>query len=156
MNKIEKGVQFVLSWGTVFSTCAFIGSVLLQIFSRFFLDQAPSWTEEASRIFFVYATAFAAGLALKDGEFIAFEGMFNRLSPTVQKALNTFIPLLICLLFGLFGYFSLPFIIQGYSETSPSMGVPMAVAFFSMLLLAIGICFYALLPFFSTAHSEKP
>ena len=155
MMKFEKIVHNVLAGGTLLSTLALIASVLLQIFSRFLLEQAPSWTEEASRIFFVYATAFAAGLAYKEGEFIAFDGLFNLMPRKVQNSLNRIIPLLICLLFGLFAYFSLPFILQGYRETSPSMGLRMSVAFYSMFLLAIGICFYTLISLFSNPYSEK-
>ncbi|MEM6628165.1 MAG: TRAP transporter small permease subunit [Bacteroidota bacterium] len=155
MKGIEKVLVYVLRLGTLVSTCALIASVLLQIFSRFFLAQAPAWTEEASRLFFVYATAFAAGLAYKDGDFIAFEGVYTRLSQRTQRFFDSFIPVLVSVLFGLFTYFSFPFIIQGYGETSPSIGMRMSVAFFSMVILAIGICFFALLPLIHNLYASK-
>jgi len=58
-----KTLNKLLSLGTLLSTIGFIGSTVIQIFARFFLASAPSWTEEASRLFFIYAMSFAAGLA---------------------------------------------------------------------------------------------
>ena len=40
-----------MKWGTFLSTLGFVLAILLQIFARLFLATAPSWTEEAARVF---------------------------------------------------------------------------------------------------------
>ncbi|MEM1124879.1 MAG: TRAP transporter small permease subunit, partial [Bacteroidota bacterium] len=84
---MQKYFTKFLKYGTLISTYGLIGSVLLQIFARFFLTNTPAWTEEASRLFFIYAMAFAAGLALKSDEYVALDLFFEKLSPVLQKRL---------------------------------------------------------------------
>ncbi len=55
----------ILKIGTLLSTWSLIAMVLFQIICRFSWFETPSWTEEASRILFIYAISFASGLALK-------------------------------------------------------------------------------------------
>jgi len=48
-----------LKYGTLLTSTGFVFTVSLQIFARFFLSDVPPWTEEASRILFIYAIEFA-------------------------------------------------------------------------------------------------
>ena len=48
----------ILSAGTLISTLALLSSVIIQIYGRFFMESAPSWTEEAARVFFIYTMSF--------------------------------------------------------------------------------------------------
>ena len=148
MKQVEHVWDRIFRVGTLISTIGFIGTVLLQIFARFFLTQAPAWTEEASRLFFVYAMAFAAGLALKDNEYVQLDVLFNALSDTWQRIIHMGSSLLAFLLFGTLTYFAIPFIQLGSLETSPSMGLDMSIPFASMLVMGLGVCFYMLYLFF--------
>ena len=143
MKAAARFIGRLLKYGTLFSTYGLLASVLVQIFARFFLDQAPAWTEEAARLFFIYSVSFAAGLALKNGYYVHLDLLYERLSPRGRKLLDTVIPLLVLFLFSAILFFSLPLVRMGFAETSPGMGINMSVAFFSMFLMAAGICFYA-------------
>lgn len=140
MGKIISGI---LTLGTLTSTILLILSVLLQIFARFFLEKAPPWTEEASRLFFIYAIAFASGLAMKSNEYVQLDLIYKRLSGKWKRRLDTLIPVMILVLFGLAAIFSVSFILLGVPENSPSMNMSMSVAFTSMLIMSLAICFYA-------------
>ena len=148
MKRVEHIWDRMLRAGTLISTVGFTGTVLLQIFARFFLEQAPAWTEEASRLFFVYAMAFAAGLAFKDGEYVQLDVLFNALSKTWQRIIYICSSFLAFVLFGTLTYFSVPFIQFGSLETSPSMEIAMSIPFGSMLVMGTGVCFYMLYLFF--------
>ena len=108
---MEKSISRFLKYGTLLSTYGLIGSVLLQIFARFFLTNIPPWTEEASRLFFIYATSFAAGLALKNKYYVHLDVFYNQLSSRVKDILLIVIPFLIFLLFMVITVFSVRFII---------------------------------------------
>ena len=136
-------INRTLKYGTLLSTYALVGSVLLQIFARFFLENTPAWTEEASRLFFIYAISFAAGLALKDNYYVSLELFYEKLPPLVQYFLDVTIPILVLLLFIIISFFSIQLIQLGQVETSPSMGLKMSIAFFSMLIMAASISYYA-------------
>ncbi|MEM7800115.1 MAG: HDIG domain-containing metalloprotein [Chloroflexota bacterium] len=98
---MKKSISRILKYGTLLSSWLLIGSVLLQIFARFFLESAPAWTEEASRLFFIYSVAFAAGLAFKDDYYVYLEVFFEKLSPKFQRILLVAIPTCTTLLFGI-------------------------------------------------------
>ena len=150
---MQKYITKFLKYGTLISTYCLIGSVLLQIFARFFLANTPAWTEEASRLFFIYAMAFAAGLALKSDEYVALDLFFEKLSPTLKKRLLMLVQGLTLLLFGIMAIFSLKFVQLGLPESAPSMKISMAIAFFSMFLMSASVCYFAYLELKS--HSKK-
>lgn len=144
-NKMKKSISRILKYGTLLSSWLLIGSVLLQIFARFFLESAPAWTEEASRLFFIYAVAFAAGLAFKDDYYVYLEVFFEKLSPRIQRTLLVAIPTFTTLLFGIMTIYAIQFIQIGWIEKSPGMKISMAIAFASMLIMSSTICYFSIL-----------
>lgn len=143
MKRTNKIIGKILKYGTLLSTFALIGTVLLQIFARFFLESAPSWTEEASRFLFIYAISFAAGLAMKQNYYVHLDLIFNKLSLKGQKWLEFLISALIVLLFGIFTFYAIQFIQLGHAEKSPSMAIRMSFAFGSMFIMGASITYFA-------------
>ncbi len=142
---MKKYITKFLKYGTLISTYGLIASVLLQIFARFFLPKAPAWTEEAARLFFIYAMAFAAGLAIKSKEYVALDLIAERLSPKLKKGLGFLVQALTLLLFGVLAIYALKFVQLGVPESSPSMKISMSVAFFSMFLMGASVSYFAYL-----------
>ena len=144
-----------LKYGTLVSTYALLASVLLQIFARFFLANAPSWTEEASRLFFIYATAFASGLALKNRYYVHLEVFFNRFPVRIQRVLLMVIPLLTFFLFVVISIFALQFVYLGHSEYSPSMKMRMSFAFLSILIMGVSLSAFAFMDFWKALKKSN-
>lgn len=142
---MEKNIARFLKYGTLLSTYGLIATVLLQIFARFFLQNAPAWTEEASRLFFIYAISFAAGLAFKHHYFVHLDLFYDLLPPVAQRLLSILIPLLTLVLFAIIAIYAVPFMIQGYRETSPSMKIRMSTAFCSLFIMGASISYFAYL-----------
>jgi TRAP-type C4-dicarboxylate transport system permease small subunit len=141
---ILKTLNKFLSLGTLLSTIGFIGATLIQIFARFFLASAPSWTEEASRLFFIYAISFAAGLALRDKYYVELDVFYRRFSKRIKYMIDILIQLCTVLLFATMGFYSLQYVHLGSTETSPSMRIPMSFAFVSLLVMSVTVVVYAL------------
>ena len=139
---LHRAIGRILKLGTLISTWGLIATVLLQIFFRFSPFQTPSWTEEASRLFFIYAMSFAAGLAMRTSYYVHLDMFFQRLPQTWQNALNKIIPMVNFSLFAIMAVFAVKFILLGIPEKSPSMGFSMGVAFFSMFIMSVSICYY--------------
>ncbi len=153
---LRKTIGRLLKMGTLFSTWGLITTVLLQIFFRFSPLQTPSWTEEASRLFFIYAMSFAAGLAMKSAYFVHLDMFFDRLPLNWQRFLNKGIPVINFLLFAIMAVFSIKLVLLGIPEKSPSMGFNMGVAFFSMFVMSASICYYLWIKIRKTFKSSKP
>lgn len=139
---LHKAIGRILKLGTLISTWGLVTTVLLQIFFRFSPFQTPSWTEEASRLFFIYAISFAAGLAMRTSYYVSLDMFFERLPHSWQSVLNKIIPVVNFSLFAVMAVFAVKFILLGIPEKSPSMGFNMGVAFFSMFVMSVSICYY--------------
>ncbi|MFK8057809.1 MAG: TRAP transporter small permease [Saprospiraceae bacterium] len=141
-----------MKYGTFLSTVGFVAAILIQIFARLFLETAPSWTEEAARIFFVIAIGCSAGLALRSAEYVHFDFFFQRMSPSWQRRLTFLIDFLTVVLFAIFTVFAVQLTIMGWGERSPSLKFPMAIPFGAMLILGFSLLVYAIDRFASTIH----
>ena len=142
---LSKTIGRVLKIGTLLSTCGLLFTVLLQIICRFTPINTPPWTEEASRLFFIYAMSFAAGLAMKNDFYVHLDMFYNRLPEKIKKILGLAIPLISLVLFLIMGIYAIEFVILGIPEKSPSMGFNMGIAFFSIFIMASSICYYLIL-----------
>lgn len=140
---MKKLIERILKLGTLVSTFGFLSATLTQIYARFLMDSAPSWTEEASRFFFVYAMSFAAGLAMKDDYYVSLDIFYNKLKTKHQQIVDVLISLSIFVLFFIVGIFALQYVALGIPESSPSLGAPMAIAFTSIVVMSLSICIYA-------------
>ncbi len=145
MRKQSAVVARILKLGTLISTFGFIGSTLIQIFARFLLESAPSWTEEAARFFFIYAICFAAGLAMKDNYYVYLDLVYNKLKESQKKILDLAISFFNLILFLVLGIYAIPFVMMAVTEKSPSLRMSMSLAFASIFVMALSVGFYAFL-----------
>jgi len=152
---IEKTLGKILKIGVLLSTTGFIGATVVQIFARFFLPSAPSWTEEASRLFFIYAMSFAAGLAMRDKYYVELDVFYSRFTPKVKGVIDLVILVCTITLFAVMGLYSIQYIQLGAPETSPSMRIPMSYAFFSVLIMSLSVGAYAFLELIKKLNSRK-
>lgn len=153
---MKRYIEKFLKIATVWSVFLLIGSVLLQIFARFFLEQAPSWTEEVSRLFFIFSVAFAAPLALKSNYYIHLDVFFNMLKTKWQKRVNTIILITVFLLFLILSIAAIEFVTMGFTENSPSMGIKMGIVFLSMLILGLTMCYFIGLKLIKQLKNPRP
>jgi TRAP-type C4-dicarboxylate transport system permease small subunit len=135
-------IQF-LKYGTLLTSLGFLFTVSLQIFARFFLSDVPPWTEEASRILFIYAIAFASGLAYRGNYFVFLEAFYAGFSDQMKKIVDLLSPLMTLFLFGTTAFYSLYMVEMGGSELSPSLQIIMVIPFLSIFILCISISYFS-------------
>ncbi len=139
----KKQVGEFLKYGTLVSSFSFIGVTMVQIYARFFLESAPSWTEEAARFFFIYAMSFAAGLAMKGNYYVKFDVLYNKMTSRQKQILEFLVSLCTILLFMVLTICAIQFVKVGIMERSPSVGLSMSIAFGSIFIMGFFITVYA-------------
>ncbi|WP_165916291.1 TRAP transporter small permease [Marinisporobacter balticus] len=144
MKKFFKSIDHFFEGLTFLSVTAMILVVLLQVFARFALPKAPSWTEELSRILFICSVAFAAPIAMKKGEFVKVDTLISILPRKVAKILEVVVDAVICAFICMVAYYAVDFVKLGSIQSSPSMGVPMAIPFSAMFIAPLFIGLYGL------------
>jgi TRAP-type C4-dicarboxylate transport system permease small subunit len=134
-----------LKYGTLITSLGFVITVSLQIFARFLLSDVPPWTEEASRILFIYAIAFASGLAYRANYFVFLEAFYTVFSEKLKKIIDLISPLMSLVLFGFCTYYTVPMIKMGMDEYSPTLHVIMAIPFLSIFILSFSLSYFSFL-----------
>lgn len=136
MKKIISNLDKILAALAVAATMGYIASVMIQIFSRTFLPKTPSWTEEMSRYFFVYAVAIAAGLAVRCNAYVAVDIFISKIPGRLKHyyyvALNVFL-----MSFSLYFFWHsvLKFAFLKARLVSAALEIPMQYIYFSMIIL---------------------
>lgn len=68
--------------------------VILQIIFRFILRISVPWTEELSRLLFIYIGFFGTAIAVREKELIVIDLLIQRIPEKLRKVLNVFIYLI--------------------------------------------------------------
>lgn len=135
--------DLIVESGVLISLTGMIFSIVIQVFTRFFMQSAPSWTEEAARMFFIFAVAFGAGLAIRDNQYVQLDYFLNRIPIRTKNSIQLIINGIV-LFFGiLISFYAVKFIQIGSTETSPSLQIRMSYIFSSMLIMGILLTFYS-------------
>lgn len=143
MNHIRLTYR-LFSAGAILGLAAMIIVVAIQIFFRFFTESAPHWTEEAARIFFIYSVAFGTGTAIRRGDFISLNLIQKYLSPRHDKLLQILTDIVVIVFSVIMTIYSLAFTGLGLDERSPALEIPMALVFFSMVIISLSIAIFSL------------
>ncbi|MCM4162183.1 hypothetical protein DHC50_01105 [Arenibacter sp. A80] len=153
---LNKNIGRLLKMGTLLSTFGLLFTVMLQIICRFSPINTPPWTEEASRLFFIYAMSFAAGLAMKNEFYVHLDMFYNQFPERIKRTLNMAVPSITLVLFVVMAIYAIKFVILGLSEKSPSMGLNMGIAFFSIFIMSSSISYYLIRKIMNIKKSSKP
>lgn len=148
MTKATKHIRFALKCGTLLGTLCFLVSTLVQIYARFFMEKAPSWTEEGARLFFVFAIGCASGLAMRGNYYVHFDFLFAKFNTLWQRRIRLLIYATLVVLFAIFSVQSFEFLALGWDERSPSLKFPMSIAFLGITAMGLSITFFAATSFF--------
>lgn len=122
-----------------------IAVVLLQIFARYAMPQAPAWTEEASRYLFAYAIVLSSGSVIARKRHVRLELFQHRLSPCGATILSVTCHAGVAI----FAIWLLPFaweyLAVGARQTSPTLGIRMSWIFASAFVFFLLVALFSLL-----------
>lgn len=130
--------------GALISLGAMIIIVALQVFTRFFMESTPHWTEEAARIFFIYSVAFGTAIGIKNGDFVKLNLIGKYLSSRNDRLLNIFIDLTTIAFAITLIIHSIRFVKLGMDELSPALEITMGFVFLSITIIGLSIVFFTL------------
>jgi len=85
---INETVHNVGRWISVFALIAMVCFILLQIFMRYALNDAPNWTEEAARFGMLWMVGLMAPIAYRHGGFVAIDMLERALAPKLSAFLS--------------------------------------------------------------------
>jgi TRAP-type C4-dicarboxylate transport system permease small subunit len=140
-NPVEKTLEIA----TFIAFSGLIIIVLFQIITRFFFpDFSKVWTEEATRLFFVYSVAFAAPLAMKKQEYVNVDILISLFPKKLKKIIEILNQILIIILISILLKGAVGFSQLGLNQLSPTMKIPMSVAYSSLFVALLFLLIYGI------------
>lgn len=108
----------------------------LQIVMRYVFNNSLSWPEELATFLFVWSTFLSISYCIREKSSIKIEQFYNIMPPKVQKLiklLSKTIMLILAFFLAWYAYNVFVTVVK-IPQTSPAMGIPMYVIYFSAFL----------------------
>lgn len=103
--------------------------VLIQVFTRFIMNNPASWTEEVARYLMVWMSFLGAGVGLKYGLHMSLGIVTDRLSGMASTIVRILCVLLTLLVGVIIAYFGFRYMMVGKERVSMALQFPMIYAF---------------------------
>jgi TRAP-type C4-dicarboxylate transport system permease small subunit len=127
-------------------------TVMIQIISRFIPSLIVPWTEEITRMSFIFTICFGAPLAIKYGEYARVDLIFNFVPLRVRLLLECISIILIAAMCLIVGYSSIPMIELGGRQLSIYLRIPM---YFTFAAIPLSFIMSFISSVFKTAEAFK-
>ncbi|HRO58296.1 MAG TPA: TRAP transporter small permease [Burkholderiaceae bacterium] len=128
-------------------------SLIYQIFGRYVVGRAPSWTEEVARMLIVWLTMLGAAACLRGGSHIAVTVLVNALPAGPRKLVLWLRDFAILMAVAVLSWAGLRYAMLNATQDSAALEVPM---FWAYLSLCVGPALIALQLCLSRIGGEEP
>ncbi len=140
-NFLDRVENITLVW-TILGL-AFIG--FIQVITRYMFNYSFTWFEELGRYLGVFIAFLGASIGVKSGSHFTMDLMVSKMSQPWQSLVKTFTASLSATFFFIVAFYSWKIVIRmyGYETTSPTMEIPMYIAYLPIPVFSgfIGIRF---------------
>lgn len=126
-----------------------------QIVLRYVFNAPSSWSEEAVRFLFVYASFIGAGIGIMEHSHIGVDILVNMLPERYRKFWHMVVHAVICVFGGVLMYAAEPLMRLTKRQLSPALKIPMNYIYFSTMLLGALCIIFSLYEIWRTARSMK-
>lgn len=152
--KIDKVVDKVLSTITTLLYIAMIVVVLLQIVGRYTPSITISWSEELTRLLFVYIVCLGAPLSIRYEEFADVDLIISEVAAKKKRILYIVIYALMVIFCGVMSISGLKFAEIGGKSISPAMKLPMVIHYSSIPITGFLCGIYSLLQLYGIIRNQ--
>lgn len=120
--RVERGVAVALLGVTV-------ALVILQVFFRYVLNSSLSWSEEAARYLFIWSAVLGFSSSVHSRRLFSFDMLARRLGPRGRAVCAALFAVAACGFLWALVVSGRALVAGTMSQTSPAMGIPMAVPY---------------------------
>lgn len=147
MNTIRQKIDLILSRTLINIMALMVINVLWQVFTRYLTGSPSSFTDELSRYLMIWLGILGAAYVSGKNMHVAIDYLPSKLKEKPRKRLATFVHIIV-LLFALFalviGGIRLVYISFTLGQTTPALGMPLAVVYLVLPLSGLLIVYYKL------------
>jgi TRAP-type C4-dicarboxylate transport system permease small subunit len=133
-DRLSDGIAVVLNFviaSMLFVMCAV---TVWQVFSRYVLNDASSWSEEVARIMMTYMALIGSAVVIKTGGHVTVTVLLDRVSPGILKWLLIFRDLFMLFTLIIVGWSGFGFAQMNAVQLSAAMDLPMIYVYAALWL----------------------
>ena len=145
LKKITKKVDLFLYFFIVIFFSILIFSCVLQVFTRYILNSAFSWTEELARYSFIWTNLLGAVLCVKKSSHATVTALIDKLSEKRRKKIQIFVQIIIFLVALILVIYGTELTLKTIKQTSAAMKISMALINASVPVTGLFTMLYAIL-----------
>ncbi|WP_300453859.1 TRAP transporter small permease [Fusobacterium sp.] len=145
LKKITKKVDLFLYFFIVIFFSILIFSCVLQVFTRYILNSAFSWTEELARYSFIWTNLLGAVLCVKKSSHATVTALTDKFSEKRRKKIQIFVQIIIFLVALILVIYGTELTLKTIKQTSAAMKISMALINASVPITGLFIMLYAIL-----------
>ena len=129
-----------------------VTTISYQVFGRYVLGKAPSWTEELTRVLLIWMTMLGSAASLRHGGHITVTFLVEMLNPLWQAVFLIIRDVFLVAVSGIFMCFGLKFAMLNGAQESAALEIPMMLPYAALpacgllILLIVGITRWARSP----------
>lgn len=129
-----------------------VTTISYQVFGRYVLGKAPSWTEELTRFLLVWMTMLGSAAALRHGGHITVTFLVEMLNPFWQGVFLVIRDVFLVAAAGIFVFFGTKFANLNGAQESAALEIPMMIPYAALpacgflILLIVGLTRWARSP----------
>lgn len=143
LYRLNKFITAAEKWGCVLILSVIVSSILLQVFSRYFLGNPLTWPEELSTFLLVWVTFLGASWVIKQSRHAAVESFVNLLPVRLKLVVGIAVNLIISCFLVLVLVSSFSLFPHLWDVRTVSLRIPRCC-----FLLAVIVSFSSMLVFF--------
>jgi len=123
MASLGKLLEKIVDWFAALAVVVMTLLVFFQVANRYMIGWIVPWTEEVSRILFIWITFVGAYLALKGKSHIAVSTLFDRFTPANKEKISNILMFLVFYFIGYLFWLSLKVIPATVGTTTPVLEI---------------------------------
>ena len=123
MASFGKVFAKIVDWFAALAVIVMTSLVFFQVANRYIIGWIVPWTEEVSRILFIWITFVGAYIALKTNSHIAVITLFDHFTPQNRKKISNILLFLVFYFIGYLFWLSLKVIPATFGVTTPVLEI---------------------------------
>jgi len=144
LSMIKKGLDRLLLLSSLTMLTVMIIVIIVQVFSRQIFSYTPSWSEELSRVLFVWVSFLGISYGFKEKLHIGVGLVVNMMPEKVQDAFDLFSKLLVIGFGIIMIYYGWQFTTLMHQNTMPGMKLPSSFLYAAIPITGIYILIYGI------------
>lgn len=143
IKKLSAAVERILHLLVAISFTVLIGACVLQVFTRFVLNNSLSWTEELARYAFIWSNLLGAAICTEKYSHATVTAITDSLPKKAQTLLKILVNLILILIAFVLVKYGWKVVMSTKMQLSPALRVSMSYIYLSAPVCGLLVMFYS-------------